>query len=180
MLIVSCGYLFVYVFGIKFLVRYVARSNNFIYGVVAYTFLSELYSWFCDFVCCIGYILAAVILIAYLTIYGIDYSFSNIHNFRPLDWYLPLLACLCYRFFMGNCDSLQPIEDHTYCLSAQSCTNICIWHSTPAHWFIWWISYFCDRHHICSHPILYACWVANGNRTTQILTFYGCFSTVSS
>ncbi|KAI3993866.1 hypothetical protein MKX01_002879 [Papaver californicum] len=40
------------------------------------------------------HLLAAIVLIAYLTICGLDYSFSkqNTHNFRPLDWYLPLLA----------------------------------------------------------------------------------------
>ncbi|KAI3924397.1 hypothetical protein MKW98_032598 [Papaver atlanticum] len=53
-------------------------------GTASYIFLFLFYL----------HLLAAVILIAYLTICGLDYSFSreNTHNFRPLDWYLPLLA----------------------------------------------------------------------------------------
>ncbi|RZC77791.1 hypothetical protein C5167_001957 [Papaver somniferum] len=53
-------------------------------GTASYIFLFLFYL----------HLLAAVVLIAYLTICGLDYSFSreNTHNFRPLDWYLPLLA----------------------------------------------------------------------------------------
>ncbi|KAI3994113.1 hypothetical protein MKX01_012370 [Papaver californicum] len=136
-------------------------------GTASYIFLFLFYL----------HLLAAVVLIAYLTICGLDYSFSrqNTHNFPPLDWYLPLLASSGCAFVI----SFSWVTATLY--NPSKTINTVFWLSPLLTFSVgilllvigsaWGLAASVIAIIFALTQSLYACWAAKGiNHTTKILS----------